>query len=176
MGMESLEPRAMLATLYWDTNGASPGLGGSGTWDLSSANWTTDPTGSSPTVAWTNNSADVAVFNTTPDSSGAVQPSTVSIGSGIAVSQATFSSGAYTLQGGSLAVSSTLTISTTGSGSATWSGGFSGAGKLVKTGPGTLIVSSGNTGLSGGARLEAGTLVVANNAALGTGRIQMAGG
>ena len=43
MGMESLEPRAMLATLYWDPNGAAAGLGGSGTWDLLSANWTTDP-------------------------------------------------------------------------------------------------------------------------------------
>jgi hypothetical protein len=26
--MESLEPRAMLATLYWDPNGAAAGLGG----------------------------------------------------------------------------------------------------------------------------------------------------
>ena len=51
IGMESLEPRAMLTTLYWDPNGATPGLGGSGTWDLLSANWTTDPTGSSPTIA-----------------------------------------------------------------------------------------------------------------------------
>ena len=98
IGMESLEPRAMLTTLYWDPNGATPGLGGSGTWDLLSANWTTDPTGSSPTIAWTNNSGDVAVFNTSPDSSGNVPASTVTIGSGIAVTQAAFSSGAYTLQ------------------------------------------------------------------------------
>ena len=82
IGMESLEPRAMLTTLYWDPNGATPGLGGSGTWDLLSANWTTDPTGSSPTIAWTNNSGDVAVFNTSPDSSGNVPASTVTIGSG----------------------------------------------------------------------------------------------
>ena len=176
IGMESLEPRAMLATLYWDPNGATPGVGGSGTWDLSTANWTTDPSGSSPTIAWTNNAADVAVFNTTPDSSGSVPASTVTIGSGIAVSQATFSSGAYTLQGGSLSVPSGLTIGVDAGGSATWAGAFSGAGSLVKTGPGTLAVSSGNTGLSSGARLEGGTLVVANNAALGTGMVQMAGG
>ena len=176
MGMETLEPRAMLATLYWDPNGATPGVGGSGTWDLSTANWTTDPSGSSPTIAWTNNAADVAVFNTTPDSSGSVPASTVTIGSGIAASQAAFPSGAYTLQGGSLSVPSGLTIGVDVGGSATWAGAFSGAGSLVKTGPGTLTVSGSNTGLSGGARLEGGTLVVANNAALGTGMIQMAGG
>ena len=48
IGMESLEPRAMLATLYWDPNGASPScvrsrhrldeFGVSSTCDIFSAN------------------------------------------------------------------------------------------------------------------------------------------
>ena len=42
------------ATLYWDTNGATPASGNAGgTWDTGT-NWTTDPTGALAPVAWTN--------------------------------------------------------------------------------------------------------------------------
>src|SRR5690349_15347212 len=52
--LDALEERLLLSTtLYWDTNGATAGLGGSGTWDTTTANWTTDPTGASATQAWT---------------------------------------------------------------------------------------------------------------------------
>lgn len=46
--------------------------------------------------------------------------------------------------------------------------GFSGTGELVKIGSGTLTLSGSNSH-SGGTRVDAGTLAVANNNALGTG-------
>ncbi len=56
---------ATAADLYWDANGATPGSGNaSGTWD-NSFNWTSDPTGSIPQVAWTEGST--AIFSAGTD-------------------------------------------------------------------------------------------------------------
>ena len=56
-------------TLYWDSNGATPGAGTTptGTWGTS-AFWSTDPTGSVATGAWT--SGDSAVFSAGTDATG----------------------------------------------------------------------------------------------------------
>ncbi|MFO0788570.1 MAG: hypothetical protein U0805_03870 [Pirellulales bacterium] len=54
-------------TKYWDINGSSPGAGrdgfgfSDGTWDTTTANWNTDPNGSSATTTWTD--GDIAVFS-----------------------------------------------------------------------------------------------------------------
>src|SRR3954469_6276204 len=54
-------------TKYWDINGANAGGTddvsgfGDGTWDTTTANWNTDPTGASPTTTWTD--GDIAVFS-----------------------------------------------------------------------------------------------------------------
>ncbi len=58
-------------TYYWDTNGATPGVGGTGVWNLSNQLFTTDSAGESGHVAWDNtaNPPNDAVFNT---SGGAV--------------------------------------------------------------------------------------------------------
>ncbi len=55
------------------------------------------------------------------------------------------------------------------------SGAIGGSGVLNKTGAGSLVVSGINN-FSGGTLLTAGTLVVANNAALGTGTLSLNGG
>src|SRR5438552_12831066 len=51
--------RAM-AQLYWDTNGTTVGLGGSGTWSTAATNWNTDSAGGAGTIsAWSPNDGTV---------------------------------------------------------------------------------------------------------------------
>src|SRR5437870_13217460 len=60
------------AVKYWDINGATAGAGGatpSGTWDTgTTANWTTDSTGSSAATTWA--SANTAIFSAGTDATG----------------------------------------------------------------------------------------------------------
>src|SRR6266700_3979797 len=62
-------------TLYWDTNGASPGSGGpsaNGTWatgnSAAAQHWSTDPNGTSASVGWNPN--NIAVFSAGTDATG----------------------------------------------------------------------------------------------------------
>src|SRR5258708_35200873 len=53
---------AHAATLYWDLNGATTGTGSatpSGTWDLTTGNWSTDSSGTLATGLWTDNNTEV---------------------------------------------------------------------------------------------------------------------
>lgn len=164
---ESLEDRSMMATLYWDTNGTTPGLGGAGTWDLSAANWTSDPTGSSATQAWNNAAGDDAVFS----GAGAA----VTLGSGIQAASLKIEANGFTLGSGSLAVNVTGEVNVATGISTTISTQLTGSTELRKTGTGTVTLSGNNT-LSGGSKLEAGTVTVNHNSALGSGTITLAGG
>lgn len=60
--LEALEDRRLMAVLYWDPNGPAAGVGGSGTWDNTSAFWTTDPNGLVGHGAWNDAAGDTAVF------------------------------------------------------------------------------------------------------------------
>jgi RHS repeat-associated protein len=164
--VETLEDRSMMATLYWDTNGATPGFGGAGTWSTTAANWTTDPTGSTATQAWNNAAGDEAVFKGTGVA--------VTVGSGIQASSLKFETSGYTLSGGTLSVSGTGEIQVN-SGTATITTPLTGSTELLKTGTGTLTLS-GNNSISGGSKLVAGTLQVNHDSALGSGTVALAGG
>src|SRR5688572_13655614 len=63
--LEGLENRTLFANLFWDANGIVPGVGGTGTWDNSSALWTTDGTGVSGHVAWNDAGSHTAIFTGT---------------------------------------------------------------------------------------------------------------
>ena len=93
MQIERLEQRQLLTILYWDPNGTSGGLGGSGTWVAN--NWSTQspPQTGSTGQPWAN--GDIAVF---PGTSGG----TVNIAS-TAVNAAAieFSTGGYTISANS---------------------------------------------------------------------------
>src|SRR5690349_8282107 len=59
------------AALFWDTNGATAGAGGptpSGVWDTTTSNWSTDPSGASPTQPWT--PGESASFSADSDATG----------------------------------------------------------------------------------------------------------
>jgi outer membrane autotransporter protein len=58
----------------------------------------------------------------------------------------------------------------------TLSGVLSGAGTLSKTGSGTVVLGNASNNYSGGTTVRAGTVEVASDAALGTGRVTLDGG
>lgn len=90
----SLAYTTLHAQLYWDTNGATAGLGGSGSWVDGGSNWSTD-TGGTTGTTWTNASRNTADFR---DTGGAV---TVDAG-GVAADSLLFNTGGYTLSGGGI--------------------------------------------------------------------------
>ena len=161
------------ATKYWDIDGATPGAGGpnpSGIWDTgTTANWTTDSTGSSAGTMWS--FGDDAVFSAGSDATGAF---TVDASSGPTAGNLTTEEGDVTISGAlnvgnatagkgiiSVAAGATNTIS------ATISGGDD-TGTIRKTGPGTLTLSADNSGTFGGTNVVAdGVLIGAASGALG---------
>lgn len=72
---------------YWDTNGATPGTGGAGTWDLGTANWN-EVTGSTAPAVWAD--GNIAHFAGTPG--------VVSVNGTFAPTSASFEITGYTLQ------------------------------------------------------------------------------
>jgi fibronectin-binding autotransporter adhesin len=70
-------------TIYYDTNAATAGTGsGASDWNSSSTNWTTDPTGSSATVAWASSGAGNLDGSDVVFSAGTNAPATYSINQG----------------------------------------------------------------------------------------------
>ncbi|MFN5804787.1 MAG: hypothetical protein ACK467_04090, partial [Opitutia bacterium] len=55
-------PAARAANLFWDVNGSTAGLGGTGTWDTTSANWFN--AGSNTTASGTGATAAIGAFTT----------------------------------------------------------------------------------------------------------------
>ena len=80
----------LATTLYWDTNGATPGIGGAGTWADGAGNWSTGTAGTTATT-WTNANRDTASFQ------GTVGTGLVSISGGVSAAQVSFGAGGYTL-------------------------------------------------------------------------------
>jgi fibronectin-binding autotransporter adhesin len=85
-------------TLYWDSNGATPGAGTTptGTWGTS-AFWSTDPTGSVATGAWT--SGDSVVFSAGTDATGSW---TLTVNGAQTVNSFTIEEGNITLSGSAI--------------------------------------------------------------------------
>jgi hypothetical protein len=100
-----LIPRARAANFFWDTNGATAGLGGAtGNWDTTTANWfnagaATTADGAGGTSAVTFTSADVAYFTGTSGDVG--------LGSPVTVGGLNFGSAGYRITGDA---TSTLTL------------------------------------------------------------------
>jgi fibronectin-binding autotransporter adhesin len=92
-----------------------------------------------------------------------------------------FTGGALQVAGANIASSLPVTLQSQGGtidtngNNATLSGTISGPGSLTKIGAGTLTLT-GNNSYSGGTALNAGTLAVGSNTALGTGALTFANG
>ena len=142
---------------YW---AADPAGGGSGTWTSAGTTWATNTGGAG---AGQTQSSSTLVF---ADTAG-----TVTVSGGVTVSNGmTFQTTGYDVQGSTITLagaSSANNAMTTDSGvTATISSVLAGTGGLAKNGAGSLILSASNT-FSGNIAVNAGTLQISNDSALG---------
>lgn len=174
LGLEQLEARQMLATLYWDpAHSGGTSLGGSGSW-LGANNWWNGTSN----VSWS--AGDDAVFDGTIG--------TVTLGSAVSAASLSFLADGYTVSGSSLSLtggsttisaaqSATISSAINASSNQRWtvgasetltvSGVTSGSTSVTKAGAGTLTVSASNT-FTGGTFIEEGTLKLGKANALAT--------
>lgn len=149
---------------FWNGGQTTPDgsvHGGAGTWDASTANWTVESGNASAT--W---GGLTAVF-------GGPSGGTVTITDDLSVAGLQFATDGYTLAegGGSLAITASDTELRIDAGLGAIIGvDITGAGGIVKTGEGTIVLS-GDNAYTGGTTLAAGTLELGHNNALGTGAL-----
>lgn len=169
---------ARAGSFVWDTapGVAGPGdgtvTGGSGTWDTTTANWTTDAGVNN--VVFGNTTSDIAIF-------GGVA-GTVTLGAPVTLNGITFSSTGYSIAGSGAntltfgGTTPTITV-TNAADSATIGAVLTGPGALNFAGAGTAILTSANTYsgatnvLGGSLQLSGGDnrLAVGGSVVLGTG-------
>lgn len=82
---------AHAATLYWDTDSGTAGVGGTGTWNTGNLFWNDTTTGAGIVSGWNNANHDTADFRGTAG--------TVTVGSGISAGAINFNAAGYTLSG-----------------------------------------------------------------------------
>ena len=142
---------ARAATFTWDSSGSHPThpTDGSGTWDLSHADWSN---GTADSV-WVNNSTGIAVFGDSQAAAGIITVTTPVTVGGITFNSA--ASGNYNISGLSgLSVATTFPIVVNGTNSPVISAPLTGRGDVLLQGTGTLTLSGtnsylGNTNVSG---------------------------
>ncbi|ASJ92090.1 autotransporter-associated beta strand repeat-containing protein [Porphyrobacter sp. CACIAM 03H1] len=152
--------------VHWNGSTLAPTgaiVGGSGTWDLTSSNFS-NATG---TVSgpWAGNGA-LAIFGGATGGTVTIAADTVLSPSGLR-----FQTNGYVIAGASagsgLALAGPTGIETTAGSGATIAVGISGAGSLTKTGPGTLTLTGANT-YAGNTSVVGGTLQIGNGGTSGT--------
>lgn len=175
------------STLYWDVNGASGGMGGTGNWaSNTSVRWNTAADGSGSSVQWTD--GNTASFGGTAG--------TVTVAGDKTVANLEFTTGGYllnpngntiNLNGSSITVdtadNNTVTIGTgllragagTGTNARTINVGAGDSlvintwinssfdGGFIKAGSGTLTMGNGTNSYAGGTTVSAGTLLISNS-------------
>jgi autotransporter-associated beta strand protein len=143
------------ASVTWDITPGTVGVGdsaitgGTGAWNTSNGNWTTDAGANN--ISWVNANNDTAVFG---DTAG-----TVTLGTGITIGGLQFDTAGYTVTG------NTLTFGTAGNivtnADATISSALAGSGAITKTGSGTLTLNNTGSTYSGQLTVANGTLSIA---------------
>ena len=151
--------------MYWDTNGATAGSGGTapaGTWSTTATNWTLDSTGSSATTGWTNGNS--AVFSAGTDQTDNTKKFIVTVSGSVIVNNITNKNGEVRITGAALTPSgTTLTINTINNNANDYDLRIdsviadSGSGTTVtKNGPGVLLLESASA-FTGGFTLNGGS-------------------
>ncbi|MFC5569015.1 autotransporter-associated beta strand repeat-containing protein [Lysobacter yangpyeongensis] len=146
---------ARAADRYWDINGNTAGLGGTGVWSATNLFWNSSSTGTGGGVfGWNNAGLDDAFFGGTAG--------TVTLGSPITAHSLNFLANGYTITGNTLTLAGTNPfISTTGGNTATINSVLAGSNGLTVNGTSTSgwIMLGGTNTLTGG-------ITVNNNARL----------
>lgn len=166
MAMVAANAYAVPPSLYWDgsqsvANGSADG--GSGIWDYSDTNWTSDI--GTPNQSWNGGNA---VFSGPPGTAG-----TVAVGGQHSITGLEFQNDGYKLVGGAngqLNTSGIANIRVNPNVTATLGVAIGGSGTLRKQDSGTLVLN-GNNSYTGGTIIEAGRLEVGSNTALGSGAL-----
>ncbi len=145
---------------YWDTNGSSSGLGGTGTWNTTNTNWN-DYTGTGTAVVYDNSKKTIFA---------GASPGTVTIAAGgITANGGVQFDQNYTVTSDTLTLGTTSTVQVTSAAdTATIASKVSGTNGLTKAGSGTLVLTSTSNDFSGNVALNAGTLQVAADSNLGS--------
>jgi autotransporter-associated beta strand protein len=149
------------AQSFWDPahHQASPGSGGAGLWNNTTANW------------WVSGSADVPW---TPDNTAVFEGSAgnITLGTSVTASGLTFTAGGYELGPPStplvLTLSGTAPIITVPAGNTTIYCALAGTSGLIENGPGTLMLYGTNT-YGGDTYINSGTLTLSLQGQLGSG-------
>ncbi len=141
----AVTPRAYAADLYWDTNGSTAGVGGTGNWEPPLTNWSTTAAGNVVAIPWDNASpsSNTAVFGGTA--------ATVTLVGTVNVGGINFIQNGYNLTAGTLSIVPAVnpfTVSTNGGiNTLTSSLNYPVANTQIrKTGPGTLVLANGAAG------------------------------
>ena len=165
----SLAYSSGVAALYWDANGSTAGIGGSGTWDTTTSNWTTAVAGNIATTVFT--AANPVTFGGT---AGTV---TVDAGGVTANGGIQFDTEGYTVSGGTLTLGSAAITTAHATGTTTVNSIIAGSVGLQKLGAGALELGANNT-FTGAVAINAGTLKISSDANLGAvaNAVQLGGG
>jgi autotransporter-associated beta strand protein len=157
-------PEARAANIFWDANGASPGLGGTGNWDTTTANWynagvATTTSGTNAPTVYAFTAADKAYFAGT---GGTVTLATNPSLGGLVFRNAAFtlnaaSAQSITLGSSGISLESTSGVTTLGvnvglvlGSSQTWTNGAAANALVVSgviSGSGALVLDGGTGGI-----------------------------
>ena len=156
----SSTPQAQAANYYWDATGAVV-TGGSGSWDTSSAFWSTTSAGSDAALR-SFAADDIAIFTGTAGTATLTEP--------ITIGGLVFSGADFTVTGNTLTLdvsSGAPSISVTGGNIATLSSIVAGSDGLTKTGNGVLKLTNSSNSYTGTTTISGGFLVISSAGALG---------
>ena len=161
LGHECLEPRRLLAPLYWD---------GASNVSWTSANWSQNSNGGLPHVSWSPNSD--AVIQGVSGGSGANIIITIPNGSTVTPNSITFLDNyTYDISGGTVALAGNTTIDVEQNTSAEIDSNISGSSyALIKQDDGTLVLGGmGNVTVGAMTDIDGGTLIIHNNTSITNG-------
>lgn len=164
--MLMLSGAASAQILYWDLNGATLGIGGAGTWDTTTANWSTDPLGQVATQAWA--TGNIAQFSAGTTSTGTF---TVTVPSGVSipgVNGIVFEEGVVTIAGADATANLAM------SASATFQHGAIGSTAFSRTNTLSVNMSGDSPAFRHAFNSGIGTFIL-NNANTFTGTLSIAG-
>jgi autotransporter-associated beta strand protein len=166
----SQAPQAKAANLYWDANGTTPGVGGTGSWDTTSAFWSSSSAGTDAAATANFTANDIAYFTGT---TGEVTLSGATTIGGLVFTGADFSITGSTLTLAAPTGSATPAVSVSAGNRATVTSVVAGTSGLTKTGNGSLLLTNTGNSFTGDVTIKGGSLVVTSNAQLGLGTGQV---
>jgi autotransporter-associated beta strand protein len=138
-----------IVPLYWDANGASPGIGGTGVWsatNVANVNW--NPSAAGDGTPQNSDANKRLIFG----GAGGV----ITIDTSVAANLGMEFDASYTLNGGVLTLGSISTIDIDGT--VTINSALAGVAGLTKLGPGTLIITNAANPLEGTISINGGAL------------------